>query len=71
MASLRSFAALAALLSSSAYAAAPPAVKPRALPALAQVINQKSFNVLPTVPTAEEFNASSVSISHGIAVHTR
>ncbi|KAK4159308.1 Gluconolactonase [Cladorrhinum sp. PSN259] len=31
----------------------------RAIPALAQVIDQKSFNVLPSVPTAEEYNASS------------
>ncbi|KAK3377272.1 gluconolactonase [Lasiosphaeria ovina] len=52
MASLRLFAA-SALLVNSVYASK------RTLPALAQVINQKSFNVLATVPTAEEYNASS------------
>ena len=57
MASIRSLAATAALFGS---VMASPAEK-RALPSLAQVINQKSFNVLPTVPTAEEYNASSVS----------
>ncbi|KAK4442664.1 hypothetical protein QBC34DRAFT_363420 [Podospora aff. communis PSN243] len=58
MASLRSIAAVAALLTNSVNAVAPPVVK-RAVPALAQVINQKAFNVIPTVPPAEEFNASS------------
>ena len=33
------------------------------LPALAQFVDQRSFNVLPTVPTAEEYNGSSVSPS--------
>lgn len=33
------------------------------LPDLAQAIDQKSFNVLPKVPTAEEYNGSSVSPS--------
>lgn len=32
----------------------------RTIPSLAQVIDLKSFNVLPSVPTAEEYNASSV-----------
>ncbi len=59
MASLRSLATAAALLSNSVYAAAPP-VK-RSVPALAQVINQKSFNVLPSVPPESDYNASSVS----------
>jgi len=61
MAPLRSFAAAAALLSITVSAAAPPVKPPvkRALPTLAQVISQKAFNVIPTVPTAEEFNGSS------------
>lgn len=58
MASLRSLAA-AALLGHIVYALSPP-VK-RAVPALAQVIDQKSFNVLPTVPPAIDYNASGVS----------
>lgn len=58
MASIRSLAATAALFGNMASVMASPYEK-RALPALAQVINQKSFNVLPTVPTAEEYNASS------------
>jgi hypothetical protein len=62
MASFRSIAAVAALLTGSVNAVAPPVVK-RALPALAQVIDQKAFNVLPTVLPAEEFNGSSVSLS--------
>jgi hypothetical protein len=62
MASLRSIAAVAALLANSVNAVAPPVVK-RALPALAQAISQKAFNVIPTVPPAEEFNASSVSLT--------
>ncbi|KAK0726091.1 lactonohydrolase [Lasiosphaeris hirsuta] len=57
MASLRSLATAAALFGHGVYAAVAPAK--RAVPSLAQVINQKSFNVLPSVPTAEEYNASS------------
>jgi len=57
MASLRSLAATAAFFGNMASVMAAPKDKP--LPALAQVIDQKSFNVLPTVPTAEEYNASS------------
>lgn len=60
MASLRSIAIMAALLGNGINAAVPPHQK-RAIPALAQVINQKSFNVLPEVPPAVEYNASSVS----------
>ncbi|KAH8898053.1 calcium-dependent phosphotriesterase [Thozetella sp. PMI_491] len=57
MMSLRSLATTAALLGNTVYALSPPAK--RAVPALAQVINQKSFNVLPTVPPAVDYNASS------------
>ena len=60
MAPIRSLAATAALLGHLASVMASPHQK-RALPALAQVIDQRSFNVLPTVPTPEEYNASSVS----------
>ncbi|KAK3392815.1 hypothetical protein B0H63DRAFT_385685 [Podospora didyma] len=52
MASLRSVVATAALFANSVYAGK------RTVPSLAQVIDQKSFNVLPTVPPAEEYNAS-------------
>jgi hypothetical protein len=58
MASIRSIATIAALIGSTASSVAPP-VK-RAIPALAQVISQKSFNVLPSVPSADDYNASSV-----------
>jgi hypothetical protein len=61
MASIRSLAATAAFFGS---VMASPHDKRAALPALAQVINQKSFNVLPTVPTPEEYNGSSVSADH-------
>lgn len=61
MASLRSLAATAAFFGS--VMAASPQDK-RTLPALAQVINQQSSNVLPTVPTPEEYNGSSVSTDH-------
>ncbi|KAM7211417.1 Gluconolactonase [Rhypophila decipiens] len=40
------------------FAAAAP-LQSRAIPSLAQVIDLKSLNVLPSVPTAEEYNASS------------
>lgn len=56
MASIRSL-ATAALLGN-VYAGVVP-VK-RAVPALAQVINQKALNVLPKVPPAVDYNASSV-----------
>jgi len=59
MPSLTSFAAATALLGQAVYAG-PPLAK-RAVPALAQVINQKALNVLPTVPPAVDYNASSVS----------
>ena len=58
MASIRSLATTAALLGN-VYAGVVP-VK-RAVPALAQVINQKALNVLPKVPPAVDYNASSVS----------
>jgi len=61
MASLRSIAPSVVLLGNSFFAAAAP-TKGHAVPSLAQVINLKSLNVLPSVPTAEEYNASSVSI---------
>jgi len=57
---LRSLAVTAVALSTGASAIAPPLVK-RAIPALAQVIDQKSFNVLPTVLPTSGYNASSVS----------
>ncbi|KAK3329127.1 hypothetical protein B0H66DRAFT_540305 [Apodospora peruviana] len=57
MAPLRSLAATAALFGNVAQSA--PFYKRAAVPALAQVIDLKSFNVLPSVPTAEEYNASS------------
>ncbi|KAK1753595.1 Gluconolactonase [Echria macrotheca] len=57
MPSLTSFAAATALLGQAVYAG-PPLAK-RAVPALAQVINQKALNVLPTVPPASDYNASS------------
>ena len=58
MTSIRSL-AIVALLGNSVNAAVPPAK--RAIPALAQVIDQKSFNALPSVPPAIEYNASSAS----------
>ncbi len=61
MASLRSLATAAALLGGSVSALAPP-VQKRAVPAQAQVINQKAWNVLPSVPEPDEYNASNVSL---------
>lgn len=60
MASLRSLAATAAFFGSVMASAQ----DKRTLPALAQIINQQSSNVLPTVPTPEEYNGSSVSTDH-------
>ncbi|KAK3317364.1 hypothetical protein B0T19DRAFT_389452 [Cercophora scortea] len=59
MASLRLLATTAVLLGSNVNALAPGPRGQRAIPALAQVIDQKSLNVLPSVPPAVEFNASS------------
>ena len=60
MASVCWVAATAAVLASFVQAGSLPSK--RSVPTLAQVINQKSFNVLPSVPPASDYNASSVSI---------
>ncbi|KAK3995728.1 hypothetical protein QBC44DRAFT_283143 [Cladorrhinum sp. PSN332] len=56
---LRSIVLAMSLLGNIAFTVASSPNLKRAIPALAQVIDQKSFNVLPSVPTAEEYNASS------------
>jgi len=55
--------AAAVLITTSVYGvvALPENGKRAALPALAQVVDQRSFNVLPRVLTTEEYNGSSVS----------
>ncbi|UQC87149.1 D-lactonohydrolase [Colletotrichum lupini] len=61
-----SFAGAASLLLSSSGVHAQVAAAQRALPAKAQIIDQKSFNVLEVVPPPLEFNASSEFLWPGV-----
>ncbi|KAK1456159.1 D-lactonohydrolase [Colletotrichum cuscutae] len=61
-----SFAGAASLLLSSSGVHAQVAAAQRALPAKAQIIDQKSFNVLEVVPPPSEFNASSEFLWPGV-----
>ncbi|OLN87725.1 Gluconolactonase 1 [Colletotrichum chlorophyti] len=64
------FAVVAAGLLLSGVEAQFPALAERPLPKTAQIIDQKSFNVLETVPPPSEFNASSKFVWPGVTLES-